>query len=149
MRTEEQIRADADRSQETGHTFSNHTEFDIWADRHCYVCVHDDFNEKFCPILSVGMLGEGRPREWLREDVPWTDKDGVTHSYSRIDTCTEFEQRRDGDDGPEDGPVPPPPPEVHRDQLDIVDAYVAMGGLDELVNEARASEPITIQGVLW
>lgn len=122
MRSEEEIRTDAADER----PFSNGTEWGIWADRFCYECVHDDANrEIYCPIITVAMIGNTGspmwPKEWLRERVPWTDRDGVEHSYERVDACTEFEERRDpGDDDP-----PPPEPVPDCDgQLDLIDAYL-------------------------
>ncbi len=80
--------------------FSNHSEFDYWAGKTCYECVHDNIGagpepEVFCPILSAAMLGNW-PSQWTRT------------SEGRVDTCTDFEQRTE-DNWP---PPPPPPPEV-------------------------------------
>ena len=132
MRTEEQIRADAaDRRP-----FSNGSEFDMWADRHCYECVNDNPDtETYCPILNVGMLGEGWPREWTRKYVKFgkriagTTRVEVSETTADdpdgsefVDTCTEFEERRDpGLGDPEPEPEPPP---VCEGQMDIIDAYL-------------------------
>jgi hypothetical protein len=98
MRTPEQIDADTDR---TVKPFSNHSEYEIWASRHCYECVNDDANaELYCPILGAALL-HGWPREWTRRTHTWQigDKSG---SYEVVDTCTEFVQRPEwpGDDDP-------------------------------------------------
>jgi hypothetical protein len=125
VRTIKQIQADAD---STAAPFSNGTEFEMWADTNCYECINDTMGvaspdpEVFCPILSAALLG-GWPKEWLRRDLTWTDKDGVEHSYKVVDTCTEFEERRDGRGG-NDTPKPSPPPAECDGQLDIIDAYV-------------------------
>lgn len=132
MRSQDEIRTDAAAGKRP---FSNRSEFDIWADRFCYECVHDDEGkEKYCPILNVAMLGEGWPAEWTREQVPFTDIKGVERTYERVDVCTEFEERRDErDDDPE--PEPEPPPEIEG-QLDLIDAYVDTA-IGELTTPAR------------
>jgi hypothetical protein len=121
MRSYEEIKADALPER----TFSNGSEFDIWADRWCYECVHDDANqEKYCPILSVAMLGEGRPREWTTRKHEWTIGDS-SGSFDVINTCTEFERRPDNGGGDDEDPGPDPgPPPVHEGQLDLIDAYL-------------------------
>ncbi len=123
MRTEGQIRADATDER----PFSNGSEYGIWASRHCYDCVNDDDRtDRFCPILTVAMVGDGSgpmwPKEWTRRTHTWAvgDKSG---SYEVVDTCTEFEERRDGGGG-DDTPKPPTPRVECDGQLDIVDAYV-------------------------
>lgn len=130
MRTEDQIRADA----RPGRAFSNGTEYDIWAGKYCYECVNDDpETEKYCPILSVAMLEPVTPKEWVAGKV-------VTQygSYEAVESCTEFEQRRRGGDGPDDEPTPVPQPECDG-QLDIVDAY-----LDAAIGElAKAPEGVS------
>ncbi|GAA0738555.1 hypothetical protein Drose_04440 [Dactylosporangium roseum] len=129
MRAEDEIRADA----RPGRAFSNGTEFDIWADSHCYDCVHDNPNvdpEVFCPILTVALLGEVTPREWTERTITW-ELNGKTGTYAVVDECTEFEERRDdgpGDDEPKPDPGPPP---VCEAQLDLIDAYLPTA-LDEL-----------------
>ncbi len=129
MRTEAEIAADA----RPGRAFSNGTEFDIWASRYCYECVHDDSgtsgaSEKNCPILTVALISQSTPREWVTETV-----DTPHGPYTGIGTCTEFEQRPEwpGDDDPDAGPPPGPTPECDG-QLDLVDAYLPTA-LDELL----------------
>lgn len=133
MRSEDEVRADADTDRRP---FSNHSEFDIWADRHCYDCVNDDeATERYCPILNVAMLGQGWPAEWTRHHLKFgpriegTDRVEVTETtaddpagYECVDTCTEFEERRDP--GPDDDEPEPEPPPVCDGQLDIIDAYL-------------------------
>jgi hypothetical protein len=141
VRSEDEIRADA--ADEA--PFSNGTEWEIWADRHCYECVNDDPNtdpEVFCPIITVSLIGKGPksqtswPVEWTRERVPWTDSDGVEHVYERVDTCTEFEERREDEPGEE---VPPPPVPECDGQLDIIDAYLP-DALTEFSREPARAE---------
>lgn len=137
MRTEDEIRADAADQP----PFSNGTEWDMWATRHCYECVHDNPNadpEVFCPIITVALVGKGNgpmwPTEWTRRYVRFgariegTDRVEVSDTTADdpdgclfVGTCTEFEERRD--DGPGDKPEPVPPPEVNG-QLDLIDAYL-------------------------
>lgn len=107
MRAYEEIAADATE----GRAFSNSTQYEIWADRWCYRCVHDDDEtEKWCPILSVSLLGV-KPKEWTTLD----------HVYADYQ-CTEFEERRDYDgDDPEPEPEPPP---VIDGQIDIFEVFV-------------------------
>ncbi len=128
MRTEEEIRADA--ADEP--PFSNGSEHDIWADRYCHNnCVNDDDErEIWCPIITVALLGKAGdgsstawPKEWTRASVPWTDRDGVEHAYERVDTCTEYEERRDPDDGEDLDPQPVHPPQC-KSQIDIIDVYL-------------------------
>lgn len=129
MRTEDEIRADAADER----PFSNGTEWDMWADRWCHECVHDDANrEVYCPIITVAMIGNAGepmwPKEWTRERHEWTKADGSPGgAYDVVGECTEFEQRPDPGDEPE--PDPEPPPEVEG-QLDLIDAY-----LDTALNE--------------
>lgn len=122
MRTEAEIGADA---QPDRRPFSNGSEFDIWAHRHCYECVHDNAStELFCPILTVALLGKW-PAEWVRRTVEWRSE-RASGSYEVVDTCTEFEERRDGG-GPGDGePVPPPHPEIPG-QVDMFEVFVEQG----------------------
>lgn len=129
MRTEEEIQASAAPGERP---FSNHTEYDMWADRYCYECVNDDdATETYCPILSVALLGSW-PQEWTRARREFTTVDGNPAHYDYVDTCTEFEERRKGGGGE---PKPPTPkPVVQCDgQLDIVDAY-----LDTAIDELTA-----------
>lgn len=151
MRTEDEIRADA----AAEHTFSNGTEFDIWADTHCYECVHDNADtEQYCPILNVAILGTGDspawPAEWAARYIRFGDRIEGTDRVEVHDTdaadpdgikivgdCSEFEQRRDP--GPDDpAPQPPPPPECDG-QLDIIDAYLP-AALDELTRAPATRE---------
>lgn len=119
MRTVDEIQADAAGKR----PFSNHSEFDYWAsDRGCYECVNDDdANEKYCPILSVALLGSW-PAEWTRKRIEWKTDTG-SGSYEVVDECTEFEQRPDGGGGDEPDPDPGPSP-VADGQLDLIDAYL-------------------------
>lgn len=128
MRTEDEIRADAAAER----PFSNGTEFDIWADRWCWRCVHDNAEaERYCPILTVA-LQKGWPGEWTRERVPFTSVEGEATFYERVETCTEFDERRG--DGGDDSPEPEPVPECGG-QLDIIDAYLPVA-LEELTPRA-------------
>jgi hypothetical protein len=113
MRSRDQISADAEEKR----PFSNGTEFDVWADDHCYACVNDSPEvEVYCPILTVALQGHW-PVEWTRRMWPADDP-----SFEIVDGCTDFEERRDDGGGPE--PDPTPLPEVDG-QLDIVDAYLS------------------------
>ncbi len=150
MRTEDQIRADATDER----PFSNGSEYDIWADRHCYNCVNDDADtEKYCPILNVALLGQGWPKEWTRHYVKFgariegTNRVEVSETTADdpdgcrfVDTCTEFEERRNGGGGG-DAPKPPTPQVECDGQLDIIDAYVdtAISELTPKQAEAVAS----------
>lgn len=118
MRTPDEIQADAAPER----AFSNHTEYEIWADRYCWApCVHDDdATEKWCPILTTALLGRW-PAEWTRAKHEFTTVEGERAHYEVVDTCTEFEERRDDGGGPD--PEPTPVPEVDG-QLDLIDAYV-------------------------
>lgn len=118
MRTEEAIAASAVDER----AFSNGSEYEIWAGRYCYECVHDDPRiETFCPILSVALLGRW-PAEWTRHQVKTR-----YGQYEAVDTCTEFEQPRDddGDDEPPSGPGPFEP-EIPG-QVDIFTVFVEQG----------------------
>ncbi len=126
MRTYEQILDTAPERR----PFSNGTEFDMWADRHCYRCVNDDdATERYCPILSVALTGHW-PAEWSRTRHDFTTVDGDPSFYESVDTCTDFEERRKR--GRDSGPKPPPQPRPECDgQLDIVDVYLDTA-IDEL-----------------
>lgn len=120
MRTDEQIAADAADER----AFSNHSEYEMWAARHCYECVNDDEEtETWCPILGVALLGQW-PKEWTRRRHHWTigDKSG---SYEVVDSCTEFVQRPEwpGDDDPDDDPVPPTPGPFDEEQPGQTDIF--------------------------
>ncbi len=138
MRTMEQIQADAD---DTRRPFSNSTEFEMWADDKCYECVNDTMGvanpdpEVFCPILSAALLG-GWPKEWTRKHLKFGKRiEGTTRvevsettaddpdGFEYVDTCTEFEERRNGGGGG-DAPKPTPPRVECDGQLDIIDAYL-------------------------
>jgi len=133
MRSSDQIAADArDKSP-----FSNHTEFEMWAGRYCYECVNDDAEtETWCPILGVALFGQW-PKEWIPRTHEWQigDKSG---SYEVVDTCTEFEQRRD--DGPDGEPDPGPGPfdEEMPGQTDIF-TFIVEDALDDLPQPERVT----------
>lgn len=96
MRTPEEIAANA----RDGRAFSNGTEGYAWMDAWCYECVHDDEKtERYCPILTLAMLGEKTPAEWVEKEPR-----GLRDRYE----CTEFEPRDDDGDGPEPDPEPVP-----------------------------------------
>jgi hypothetical protein len=100
MRTYDQAMADA--LDET--PFSNHTMWEIWADRWCYECVNDSpelvDQGKGCPLIMVALMRK-TPREWTAA----TEQDRIYGSYH----CSEFEQRNDGGGDGESGPQPRPP----------------------------------------
>lgn len=116
MRTYDEALADIDADNPP---FSNGSEFEIWAGRHCYECVHDNANtEKYCPILSAALGGQGWPTEWTRRRAGTEPT-----TYEAVDTCTDFEERRHGGGDPK--PRPAPKPQVQVDgQLDLIDAYL-------------------------
>jgi len=63
---------------------SNGTEGEIFQERFCYRCIHEDLeNEDYCEIVSLTMAyytnHEKYPKEWV------FDKDGYP-------TCTKFEK---------------------------------------------------------
>jgi hypothetical protein len=123
VRTEDQIQADAAAER----AFSNGTEYEIWAGRHCYECLHDNPETgTFCPILTVALLGHW-PVEWTRATHNWTVGEH-SGSYEVVDTCTEFERRPD--DGPGDDPPPDRPgpwdPEMPG-QVDMFGVFVEQG----------------------
>lgn len=119
MRTLEQIRADAAAES----AFSNHSEYEIWADRNCYECVHDNpETDTFCPILSVALLG-GWPKEWTRRRVEFTTVEGKLSFYEVVDTCTEFEQRPDDEGGGDDDPPPDGPGPFDAEQPGQTDIF--------------------------
>lgn len=86
MRTHDQIFDDA----RPGRAFSNMTMFEIWAPRWCWApCLHDDEEvERYCPILSVAVLGDVTPKEWITQTHP---SDQVHGNF----VCTEFQERPD------------------------------------------------------
>ncbi len=79
MMSEDKVRANAsDRP-----AFSTGTEFDAWSERFCDRCAHEDHGRSvFCPILSVAMLDERTPAEWV-PDQP--------SSLGRQYRCVEFQ----------------------------------------------------------
>jgi hypothetical protein len=145
VRTSEQIMADAEQRS----PFSNGSEYDHWADRWCYRCRRDDAaTETWCPILSVALLGNW-PKEWTRHYVKFgapiegttrvevsettaDDPDGCTF----VDTCTEFEERRnDGDDPP---PEPEPPPVIDG-QVDMFEVFA-----DQITEQLSHAAAVTV-----
>lgn len=133
MRTIDEIRADA----REGSAFSNSGQFEQWAGgpRGCYSCRNDSMDrvdepEKFCPILTVSMTGDGVPAEWLT----FTDDDHIYGNY----TCTEFDRRSDGGEG--DGPeLEPEPPPVIDGQVDMFEVFA-----ERIADEASvATEAVT------
>lgn len=120
MRTSAEITADAADQR----PFSNSTEYEIWAnDRGCYDCTNDDdATEKWCPILSLAITGMW-PKEWTRRTVDW-EINGKTGSYETVGDCTEFDERRDDDGGPDDAPEPDPGPSpVIEGQIDMFEVF--------------------------
>lgn len=108
MRTSEQIMADAEQRS----PFSNHSQYDYWADRWCYRCRNDnDETEQWCPILSASMLGV-TPKEW----TPSGENGRVFGDYH----CSEFDERRGDDGDPEPEPAPPP---VIDGQVDMFEVF--------------------------
>jgi hypothetical protein len=130
VRTQAEIMADAeDRS-----SFSNGSEYGIWADRWCYRCRNDnEGTEQWCPILSVALLGNW-PKEWTRRQVEW-EIGGRSGSYDAVDACTEFEERRDDGDDPEPEPDPPP---VIDGQVDMFAVFA-----DQIVEQVSQSERVS------
>jgi hypothetical protein len=126
MRTYDEIQVSA----REGSAFSNSSQFEYWANgqRGCYSCRNDSMDrrdepEKFCPILSVSMLGNGIPAEW----VTFSEEDEIHGSY----TCTEYDERRDDDGGdPESEPEPPP---VVEGQIDMFEVFA-----ERIADEAAA-----------
>jgi hypothetical protein len=122
MREYEQIIADAT----PGSPFSNMTQFEYWAPRWCWSCKNDDDEtEKYCPILSASLMSV-TPREW----TTLTAEDDLHGNY----TCTEYEERRDGNGGGDPEPEPEPPP-VIEGQIDIFEVFV-----DKLVDRLPERE---------
>lgn len=119
MRSPEEISASA----RDVRAFSNGTEGFAWMGNWCHECKHDDDEtEKWCPILTLAMIGEKTPAEWVEKN-PY----GLGDRYE----CTEFEPRDEDGDDPE--PEPEPVPE-DPNQLTIFDMFV-----DEFV--ASVEEP--------
>lgn len=59
MRAYEEIEAD----MRPGHTFSNMSDFEHWAQRWCNWCRHEDE----CPIVDAALINTGRiPAEWTK-----------------------------------------------------------------------------------
>lgn len=155
MRTEDEIRADAAPRR----PFSNGTEWDIFADRQCYVCVHDDAEtDKFCPIITVSMVGNDGQPAWPKE---WTSRfirfgapiEGTTrvevhettaddpNACEFVGECTEFEERRDPGPGDDEPPPDPGPPPVCEGQTDLFGYAV-----DRFINELEAPQPVPLGG---
>lgn len=131
MRSQAEITADA----RPGSAFSNGSSWEIWQYNWCTRgrgCVNDEDGAgpagTYCPLITVAMISDPRvtPAEWV-------EGDGI-QNY----TCTEFEEGRRGDDGPDGEPLPAPQPQVDG-QLDIVDVY-----LDTAIGElSKAPEGVT------
>jgi hypothetical protein len=129
VRSYEAIAADTAKE----HAFSNHSEYEVWAERYCYRCVYEDMPDGGCPIIGAAMVVPGWPKEWTRERERWTIG-GNSGVIEYVDSCTEFEERRGRDDPDEpQRPLPTGPTgAVHPipGQLDIVDAFLEKA-LDE------------------
>ena len=111
MRSEAEIQSSA----REGKAFSNGTEWEIWSARWCDRCRNnDEETEKWCPIITVALVSDKTPREWTPRLVEW-EAGGKSGSYEVVDTCTEFDERREYDgDGPEPDPEPRGQPIRHR-----------------------------------
>jgi hypothetical protein len=118
LRTHDQIAADAEQRS----AFSNHTEYDLWADGPggCYTCANDDGDTKWCPILSAALAGAW-PKEWTRRTHTWQIGD-ASGSCEVVDECTEYEERPDDDGGGGTEPEPEPPP-VIAGQVDMFEVF--------------------------
>lgn len=96
-----------------GMAISNNDMWEVWSARWCERCTQDpiDVDEQAangCPLILVALNGR-TPKEWTPAK-PW--------GY----TCSEFEERRDG----EPDPQPEPEPDPAQDSLDgLVELYVA------------------------
>jgi hypothetical protein len=111
VRTEEEITANL----RPGKAFSNGTQWEIWSYNWCERCKNnDEETELWCPIITVALLHEGTPAEWTE---PEPDS-GVLADY----VCTEFDERREGDDEPEPEPEPEPPPGCDG-QVDMFEVF--------------------------
>lgn len=65
MRSPEEISASA----RDVRAFSNGTEGYAWMGNWCHECKHDDEEtEKWCPILTLAMIGEKTPAEWVEKN---------------------------------------------------------------------------------
>lgn len=122
MRPEAEITASA----REGSPFSNGTEGYAWMAEWCDECVHnDEETEKWCPILTVALLGK-TPAEWVEQ--PWKQIKGRPEGETAPVLggkyeCTEFQQRPDPGDEDDDPPPPEPVPDCDG-QLDLIDAYL-------------------------
>lgn len=113
MRTEEEIRADA----RPRSPFSNHTEFDLWAEDRCHVCENDRAEEEvYCPILGVAIAGGVTPAEWTTRQHAWQIGD-ASGSVEVVDDCTAFVERTHFPGDPEE-PEERPVETVHIPVLD-------------------------------
>lgn len=96
MRTPDEI----DAAATEGSPFSNGSEGYAWMDRWCDECANnDEETEKWCPILSVALLGK-TPAEW--SEKPWQQIKGAPEGEVAPvlgDTyhCSEFVQAPEAD----------------------------------------------------
>jgi hypothetical protein len=125
MRSYEQIMTDARGDS----PFSNHTMWEIWADRWCYECANDSEElvdqGKGCPLIMAALMGK-TPREWTAA----TEEDDMLGNYE----CSEFRRRPEpGDDPP---PEPPPPPPCDG-QVDMFEVFA-----DQIVEHVESLVPI-------
>ncbi|HEX6924259.1 MAG TPA: hypothetical protein VF167_02460 [Longimicrobiaceae bacterium] len=100
------------------HTFSNGSEWDIWADRNCHRCrfwTADVYHEDDCALPDAGFLGMVTPElarvfGWGR-DPDVAAKYGERSAWSYPDDCPWRQLRDDRDDGTD---PPPPEPDPHQ-----------------------------------
>jgi len=102
--------------------FSNGTEGYAWMANWCDDCGHnDEETEKWCPILSVALLGK-TPAECVEQ--PWQQVAGRPEGETApvlggTYECTEFELAADPEDPGDPPPVAPEPVPVADGQLEL------------------------------
>jgi hypothetical protein len=109
MRTHEEAMAAAT----DGTPFSNSTQWELWADRHCFGCKVD--TDESCPLVLVALSGK-TPAEWTAP----TEQQRLQSDYD----CAEFIPAVDEKPAPAP-PRPPAPAKPLPGQLDLFAEAVA------------------------
>lgn len=101
------------------HTFSNGTEWDLWADRNCYTCRWYELEGKageFCAFEAASFIHAVTPElatlfGWTQSSTEWGPRDG----WDAPQTCR-FHRNKKDDDG---NAVDPHTPSICPDTLSL------------------------------
>lgn len=134
------------------YTFSNGTEWEIWAEGNCFECMYWDYDGpagKYCAFEAASMLHIATPE--LAEMFGWLqnpkyanyraphDKGERCCGWASPDQCACFKQRERDDDGND---LPPPPPPDPLQLVLIADPTEDAAALIDAPVEAFAGSPL-------